>query len=469
MESCAEESAPSAPENVSENGGALAPGEQPAHDDGELFEDVSPELDALLSRAEADFEARRASQAAASAAAAASSQLETPWFYASELGALMGCGWIDADEALLSVCQRHPVTSSWVRQAKLELQMGDADDLRAAAARAHPEQLQAAAVARAAAATAAATSVEAAAAALATAMSEAAPAIAAFAQGDKRVAAELRAAHAGAIHKARGVLHEPGSLDAVAKETAAPVTERNADTATAACRGFNLCGKIDGLATASNTLIESKSRRCPLSRAGEPRTAHLIQVRAYLRLLSPRVQRGVLREHFGCGGVRETQLEHDEGIWRMIEDSLSAVAADFAALTREDVRSLVEAKCISMRPVKPGEPHPHPLLLTTHRRRAVCDLCDTRPDEPRFFTCARCDYDECEACHAAREAPRQEDRMMESQPPEEAVPAAAAAAAAAAADFMLESQPPEAAIAADCMEESQPRGAAEEAVPAELC
>lgn len=185
-----------------------------------------------------------------------------------------------------------------------------------------------------------------------------------------------------------------------------------------------MAGKIDGLATATNTLIESKSRRGALARAGAPRQAHLIQVRAYLRLLAPRVHRGVLREHFGCGGVRETEILHDPEIWEMIESSLAEVAADFAALTQSDVARLVEAKCIPMVPLAPGQPHPHPLLLTTHRRNAICDVCNLhRPTPPHFHTCAACDYDECEACFAARGGAAAADRMDESQPVEDAVPA----------------------------------------------
>jgi hypothetical protein len=210
---------------------------------------------------------------------------------------------------------------------------------------------------------------------------------------------------------------EPAILDALAAETQAPVTERNS-LFSLQCRGFRLRGRIDGLSEATNTIVESKSRQCPMARAGQPRMAHLVQCRAYLRLL-PHVSRCILRERFGCGGVRDSELFADEGLWAMIEGQLTDVAARYAALTEADVHLLVEQNCRRIAAREPG-PHRHPLMLTDSRRRAQCDVCGGRSQS--FSSCVACDYDECVSCfEKARDAAAAAAESVEEAVAEEAM------------------------------------------------
>jgi len=140
------------------------------------YEAVEPDLEECLQRAETEWAARQPVRAPTE-----------PWFFPSELGALLGHGYGTEDEALLAVCSRASATRMWVAEAKAQLGVGDADELREAAARQFPE-LGAAAVEQAAAAAAAAPTVEAASAALSAAVTAASKAVAAFAGGDARVA-----------------------------------------------------------------------------------------------------------------------------------------------------------------------------------------------------------------------------------------------------------------------------------------
>jgi len=213
-------------------------------------------------------------------------------------------------------------------------------------------------------------------------------------------------------------------LDELAARTGAAVTQRGSDY-TLRCRGFTLFGRIDGLSADTSTLVEAKSRSCPLARAGrQPRTTHLIQVRAYLRLLAPRVRRALLVERFGCGGVRETEIMDDDGLWYYLEGELGAVAERFRRITQPEVAELVARTCrrIRRRSEPSGAPHEHPLAMTEDRLRAICDLCGKRPQRALFHTCIACDYDECDACFtsraaaAARARPADEAAMGETQP-----------------------------------------------------
>lgn len=147
------------------------------------YEAVEPDLEECLQRAEAEWAARQPAPVPPPAVRAPTE----PWFFPSELGALLGHGYGTEDEAFLGVCSRASSTRMWVAEAKAKLGVGDADELREAAAQQFPE-LGAAAVKQAAAAAAAAPTVEAASAALAAAVTAASKAVAAFAGGDARVA-----------------------------------------------------------------------------------------------------------------------------------------------------------------------------------------------------------------------------------------------------------------------------------------
>jgi hypothetical protein len=294
---------------------------------------------------------------------------------ASDLASLLGSHPFQCTSgAWLDALSRMPAWRLVVREARRSCGVGAALIAATAAlasssgaAAALAEDVAACTVAAAAATTDAA--VGAAVARAAAAAAAASTLVGATSEG----AAALVAAAARAVATARGSALEAAVLDDFEAATGAAVGARNDAMVYARGAGWVVGGRVDGFDAATGTVVEAKNRmraRAPHRRDAPP-LHDLLQLRAYVAALResgvPHA-RGVLLERFPDGSSHATPLAHCERTWAQVAAALERVAADFRAMTPEDVFQLAR-------------------LEAEHEARGTCGgACVFAADGPRLLS-----------------------------------------------------------------------------------
>lgn len=144
------------------------------------------------------------------------------------------------------------------------------------------------------------------------------------------------------VQMARGVQLEGGALDAYAAAHGTAVTQRNAVMHYLRTPTYVVAGKIDGWDAARGRVVEVKNRKRAWATVPQ---YDVIQLRVYLEMTG--AAEGVLVDRFPDGTSRETIVTRTAHEWAPIHDGLCAFAARFAALTPEEVATLVYDHCVA--------------------------------------------------------------------------------------------------------------------------